>query len=94
MSDDDQDRTIYVSPDGQSEMPVASPTQRINLEARGWRPKDDPQPAAGEQAEAGAPPQTEGNPAGEAATAGAAAPAGEPDKPARAKPRRNTAAME
>lgn len=37
----DEYATVYVSPDGNSEMPVRSAEARINLEHRGWRRKDD-----------------------------------------------------
>jgi hypothetical protein len=42
MADDKP--VIYVSPDGQSEMPLSSPAARLNWEARGWRPKNDKTP--------------------------------------------------
>ena len=39
MSDTDKP-VVYVSPDGESEMPLSSPAARLNWEARGWRPKN------------------------------------------------------
>lgn len=42
---DDQAVPVYVSPDGDSEMPVRSPATQINLESRGWKRKDGGQPA-------------------------------------------------
>lgn len=38
MADNDE-TVVYVSPDGQHEMPLSSPAARINWEARGWTPK-------------------------------------------------------
>jgi hypothetical protein len=43
---EDQPVPVYVSPDGQTEMPITSPTQRVNLESRGWKPKDASAPLA------------------------------------------------
>ncbi|MEV4670971.1 hypothetical protein AB0K34_04890 [Actinomadura sp. NPDC049382] len=41
---------VYVSPDGQSRMRVASPETAIRMRARGWRPESEkaaaPKPAA------------------------------------------------
>lgn len=49
----DQTPVVYTSPDGQTDMPVVSPADAINLEHRGWTRKDggapastSPQPAA------------------------------------------------
>ena len=39
MSDTDKP-AVYVSPDGQHEMPLSSPAARLNWAARGWRPKN------------------------------------------------------
>jgi hypothetical protein len=38
MSDTDKP-VVYVSPDGEHEMPLSSPAARLNWAARGWTPK-------------------------------------------------------
>jgi hypothetical protein len=46
MPETNKPAVVYVSPDGQNEMPVRSPATQINLEARGWTRKDGKAPVS------------------------------------------------
>ena len=56
MSETDNPAVVYVSPDGEHEMPLTSPAAQLNWAARGWTRKDGkPTPAAAPEQSRNAP---------------------------------------